>query len=201
MSGQKESVLSEITITMFKLVQEILEEEEKRDYFDLTEDAYLKKIELKTAALSACSCKVGGILSGVTEEGIVHLENYGKYLGIIYQINNDILAFTNNTDKMDYSVENNQQQDTLTLPLIHSLNQKIDMEVSDITLGPRAITEIIQELNYCTVNDSSLEYAYSMMEHFALLAKEELDYFSKSSTTKSLNYIIDFLLNNIELNS
>lgn len=183
------------------MTQGILQQEEEKNYFDLIEEEYLNKIELKTAALSACSCKIGGILSGVTEEGIEHLENYGNYLGIVYQINEDILVCISNRSKMESTVGNDLQQDILTLPLIHSLNQKIDMEVSDITLGPRAVTEIVQDLNYCILNDSSLEYAYSMMEHFALLAKEELDYFSESTIINKLNYIIDSFLNNLEFNS
>ena len=58
---------------------------------DITFDDYLKVIEYKTATAFEVSARTGGIIANGTEEQIEALSEYGRYLGIAYQIRDDLL--------------------------------------------------------------------------------------------------------------
>lgn len=54
-------------------------------------DAYLKMIELKTSVLLAASLKLGAILGGAGEGNLHHIYEFGKNLGIAFQVQDDYL--------------------------------------------------------------------------------------------------------------
>lgn len=57
----------------------------------VTQEDYLKMIELKTAALIAASAKIGAILGGADEREAETLYEFGRNLGIAFQIQDDLL--------------------------------------------------------------------------------------------------------------
>lgn len=59
--------------------------------YKLEWDEYLKIVTDKTAALFETSAKLGALIADGSEKEIVALANYGKYLGIAYQIHDDLL--------------------------------------------------------------------------------------------------------------
>ncbi len=62
---------------------------------DVTFDDYLKVIEYKTATAFETASRLGAIISGGTEEEIECLADYGKNIGIAYQIRDDLLDWKN----------------------------------------------------------------------------------------------------------
>jgi len=62
---------------------------------DATFDDYLKVIEYKTAIAFETASRLGAIISGGTEEEIESLADYGKNIGIAYQIRDDLLDWQN----------------------------------------------------------------------------------------------------------
>ncbi len=58
---------------------------------EVTIDKYLKMIELKTSVLLAASLKMGAILGGASEEDAQNLYEFGKNLGIAFQLQDDYL--------------------------------------------------------------------------------------------------------------
>lgn len=62
--------------------------------------AYLHMITLKTAVLLGCSLKMGAITAGASEENQEHLYEFGKHLGISFQLLDDLLdAFAEDAEK------------------------------------------------------------------------------------------------------
>lgn len=57
----------------------------------VSEEEYLKMIELKTAVLIAASLKIGGMLGGASEKEANNLYNFGRDLGIAFQLQDDLL--------------------------------------------------------------------------------------------------------------
>ena len=55
------------------------------------EEEYLKMIELKTAVLIAASLKIGGMLGGAAEKDAEDLYDFGRDLGIAFQLQDDLL--------------------------------------------------------------------------------------------------------------
>ena len=66
---------------------------------DVTFDDYVKVMEYKTATAFEAAAKIGAILGGATEEQILALAEYGKNMGIAYQIRDDLQDW-NNEDKL-----------------------------------------------------------------------------------------------------
>jgi geranylgeranyl diphosphate synthase type II len=66
----------------------------------VTEDDYLKMIELKTAALIAVSTKIGAIMGNASTADIDRLAKLGLNLGLAFQIQDDILDSYSDSKKI-----------------------------------------------------------------------------------------------------
>ena len=66
---------------------------------DVTIDDYLKMIELKTAVLLGCSLKIGALIAGAKKEATNHIYEFGKNLGVAFQLMDDILDLYGNPEK------------------------------------------------------------------------------------------------------
>ena len=62
---------------------------------DVTFDDYLKVMEYKTATAFEMAAKLGAIIGGGSEEQIESLAEYGKNIGIAYQIRDDLMDWKN----------------------------------------------------------------------------------------------------------
>ena len=62
---------------------------------DVTFDDYLKVMEYKTATAFEMAAKLGAIIGGGSEEQIDSLAEYGKNIGIAYQIRDDLMDWKN----------------------------------------------------------------------------------------------------------
>ncbi|MEM3144183.1 MAG: polyprenyl synthetase family protein [Candidatus Nitrosotenuis sp.] len=62
---------------------------------DLTFDDYLKVIEYKTATAFETAARLGAILGKGTEDQIIALSEYGRNIGIAYQIRDDLIDWKN----------------------------------------------------------------------------------------------------------
>lgn len=62
---------------------------EERD--DVTIPEYLKMIECKTAVLLAGALKIGALIGGANEEQAQHLHEFGRNIGIAFQLKDDLL--------------------------------------------------------------------------------------------------------------
>jgi geranylgeranyl diphosphate synthase, type II len=66
---------------------------------DVSIQQYLTMIELKTAALLACSLKTGALIASTTEENAQLIYEYGNNLGIAFQLHDDILDVYGDEEK------------------------------------------------------------------------------------------------------
>ncbi len=59
--------------------------------YNLTWDEYLKIIADKTASLFETTAKLGALIAGSGEKGVVAMAEYGRCIGIAYQLRDDLL--------------------------------------------------------------------------------------------------------------
>jgi octaprenyl-diphosphate synthase len=76
---------------------------------NISQDDYIKVIENKTAALFEASSKIGAILGSGNEQQINALANYGRLLGIAYQIHDDLFDYNNEERLFNILVKQNDQ--------------------------------------------------------------------------------------------
>ena len=70
---------------------------------------YIKVIENKTASLFEASAKIGAILGNGSDNQISALVNYGKLLGIAYQIRDDLIDYNNEERLFNILVKQNDK--------------------------------------------------------------------------------------------
>lgn len=84
----------------------------------------LKKIHsLKTGALIKASCACGAILSGAGEEDVNRACSYGEYVGLAFQVVDDILNVVGDEKKLGKPVGRDQALGKLTYPSIYGLEE------------------------------------------------------------------------------
>ncbi len=96
--------------------------------WDQPKEAYYRRIYAKTASLFTLATQSGAILSRAPEEGIRALEQYGRYLGMAFQVMDDILDFTGNEEKLGKPVGNDLREGVVTLPTYYYIRQRPDHE-------------------------------------------------------------------------
>lgn len=94
----------------------------KRDERDLFE-AYMSKTFYKTASLVANSCRAVTMLAGHTKDVADAAYNYGKDVGIAFQLMDDLLDMIGTADKLGKPVLNDLHQGHATAPVLYALQQ------------------------------------------------------------------------------
>jgi len=87
---------------------------------DRTEELYFSAIEGKTAALMASSCRIGGMVSGVSPTTLDALTRFGHHVGMCFQIVDDILDVTATEEELGKPAGNDLHEGVYTLPVIHA---------------------------------------------------------------------------------
>ena len=88
---------------------------------DTREESYFTMVGDKTASLISASCRLGPYLVGAPAEMVEALGKYGEYLGLAFQIADDLLDFTGDEATMGKPVGSDLREGKITLPLIHAL--------------------------------------------------------------------------------
>ena len=85
---------------------------------DTDEDHYLEIISAKTAALFAAACRVAPVVAEASEDAELALESYGRYLGIAFQLTDDVIDYASDAATMGKGVGDDFRDGKMTLPVI-----------------------------------------------------------------------------------
>lgn len=85
---------------------------------DLTEECYLRIIDGKTAALMSAACEAGAALAGADEEQRSALRAFGRSLGLVFQITDDLLDLTGDPTETGKARGTDLRSGYFTLPLL-----------------------------------------------------------------------------------
>jgi len=82
---------------------------------------------LKTGALIRCACRMGAILARADDARLVAATRYGEYLGMAFQIADDLLNVTGDEAKLGKSVGSDEKRGKNTYPKIHGVEKSREM--------------------------------------------------------------------------
>lgn len=162
----------------------------------IDEQLYFRIISDKTASLISASCEIGAMSSTTDKNKIASLRDYGEYLGISFQIQDDLLDYLGEQDVLGKPVGMDIREKKITLPLIYALNNSktedrdIILEYLENDLQDNEIQQIINFVN----NSNGIEYAMSKADEFVVKAKKCLEIFPDSESKKSLLQLVDFVV-------
>ncbi|MDA0737818.1 MAG: polyprenyl synthetase family protein [Nitrospirae bacterium] len=164
----------------------------------LNETDYLRIVEYKTGALVASACKVGAIIGGTSPAQQEGLYQFGLYLGIAFQLADDLLDYTANGDDLGKTLGQDLMQGMITMPLLHLLQ----------TCSIEERQDLVQKIESKTIEDSDLLKITTMMEHYGSLeyttkrsqeyidaALVKLTSFEDSSAKRALTVVADYMVN------
>jgi heptaprenyl diphosphate synthase len=155
---------------------------------------YFYRIQRKTALLFATSCECGACVSGASDEQIGILRRYGYYLGMAFQITDDILDMVSEESVLGKPVGSDLRQGNLSLPVIYSLQnsywkEKLGQFILNSKEDPAEIEKIIAMVNQA----GGLDYAEEIAERFIKKAMLEIDKLPESDAVNVLKGVASHL--------
>lgn len=162
---------------------------------DVKEEEYLEMIYKKTAALIAASTKAGAIIGGGTEEQIEALSEYGRLIGLAFQIQDDYLDVVSDAEKIGKPVGSDIVEGKMTLMVVHALANATDDDKNKLISILEANDESLVNNAIAIFNKyGSIEYTRDIALDNVKTAKELLDVLDDSEAKESLKLIADFVL-------
>ncbi|HKO98307.1 MAG TPA: polyprenyl synthetase family protein [Pyrinomonadaceae bacterium] len=163
---------------------------------DISEEQYLDIIERKTAYLFSACCEVGAILAGANEDQRTALADYGRNLGMAFQLTDDLLDFTSSDDALGKGVGVDLIGGKVTLPLIDLMSYDASYRdrVEAVMREGTYVKLTREELRSALEGSGSLERARSRADAFASDATRNIDGLPSSKYAESLKSLPSYVL-------
>ena len=164
---------------------------------EFSEEVYYEVIKMKTAALFEACCEIGAMSANATAEDLEKAKSFGRNLGIIFQIRDDIFDYYDSKE-IGKPTGNDMTEGKLTLPVLYALNSTDDNEMKTIArkVKSRDVSqEEISRLVAFTKANGGIEYAEQKMLE---LRSQCLQFIDAESVTEeiriALTAYIDYVI-------
>ena len=165
---------------------------------EVTEEVYYKIIERKTAALFETCAAIGAESAGATEEQVEAARLFGKNLGIVFQIRDDIFDYYDSEVEIGKPTGNDFAEGKLTLPIIYALNATQDEDMMRLVHKVKAHSvthEEVETLVRFAKENGGIEYAERRMWDFHAEAQRFIDqYVIDENIRTSLQTYLDYVI-------
>lgn len=165
---------------------------EKSRKLDITEEVYYEIITKKTATLIAACTAAGALSVNAPVEKIALLKEFGTYLGIAFQIRDDLFDYEK-SDLIGKPTGNDIREKKMTLPLIHVLNtcsgqdkKQLLSTVRRYNKNDKKVAEVIKFVR----NNGGIEYTFDKMIEYRDKALHVLDRFDESESKTALRDLV-----------
>ena len=186
--------------TLIELTQQMVEGEllqmEKLGR-PITLDEHFDLIFRKTACLFSVCMRVGGILGGATPHEEERLGQYGRDLGLAFQIVDDVLDLTASESVLGKPVASDLREGKATMAVIHALERctaaerrQIETILHDRAFNGVTHADILTILN----RHGSLEYASKEAARYAESASQAICIFPDSQIKRALLWAPEFVV-------
>ena len=159
---------------------------------------YMEIITAKTAALISAAHSCGAIIAGADKEAEQALAKFGLYVGIAFQLIDDLLDYFSSEEVVGKPVGKDLKEGKITLPLIYTLSQLEEAErrqIEDLFRGSQATEKDFQNLIELVRSNGIFDRIRDEAQSYVDEAASCLRPFPDSSTKKELlelsQYIID----------
>lgn len=189
-------LLKLISIAVREMSEGELLQIEKARKLDITEDIYFDIIRQKTATLIAACCGIGAASVGANQETIQQMRKFGEYIGIAFQIKDDLFDYTD--DKIGKPTGIDIKEQKMTLPLIYTLNTCSKKDKSWIINSIKKHNKDkkrVKEIITFVKENGGIEYTTNKMLDYRNKALAILENYPASAYKTSLlgmiNYVVE----------
>jgi heptaprenyl diphosphate synthase len=171
--------------------------EQIKDLFRLNQKfrTYLRRIKRKTALLMALSCELGALASGASPQISKKLYFFGYFLGMSYQITDDILDFVGTEKQLGKPAGSDLKQGNITLPTLFAiekdseLKQLIAEKITNEDLSNENWNGIIQKIRV----SAAIQSSQKISDLYLRKAYRVLDKLPQNKPTESFRIIADYI--------
>lgn len=175
-----------------------IEQKASLNQLDQTEAEYFERIEKKTALFFAACCEAGALHQDAPEEHVRALAEYGRNIGMAFQVVDDLLDVSGEAEVVGKPTGNDLAAGVITLPVIYLLKQHdVGPHVRRLLgEGPYSRPQIDEVLGLVHQN-GAIEYSRSVATEFARKAQEQLQVLPESDGRDMLADVADELLRRV----
>lgn len=157
-------------------------------------EQYIQRISSKTASLFSLSTESGAILSHAPEESVKMLREYGYYLGIAFQIVDDILDFIGTEEELGKPTGSDLTQGTLTLPAMLLLERYPEENPVRELFQRRGRPESINKAIELVRESSIIDDCYTVATEYCSKACKSLELLPDNESRRSLIGLTDYIV-------
>ena len=167
------------------------------DNQEISEDVYYEIIKNKTAALFEACAAIGALSANASEEDVLKAKEFGRNLGIMFQIRDDIFDYFDSKE-IGKPTGNDMAEGKLTLPVIYALNNTnfdamvtLAQKVKARTINTDEIAVLVE----FTKQAGGIDYAEKKMAEISKLCKDYLEENVKDKAVKeALTAYVDYVV-------
>ncbi len=162
---------------------------------ETTEEQYLEVIRSKTAELFAAACETGAVVADRSAAECRAMRDYGMYLGIAFQISDDVLDYAASENRLGKSVGDDFREGKMTLPVIQAITRATPAEKK---FWQRCLADLeqtegdLQEAVAILKKHNTLEYSLTEARRYAALGRKALAALPDHPLRQQLDALIVF---------
>lgn len=183
-------VIRRFSETIMELSAGELQEIEESYGFAQRREGYLERIYKKTASLFTTAAESGAVLSGAPRPVCSALKAYGYYLGMAFQIVDDILDFDATRQEVGKPVGNDLAQGIVTLPAIIALERQGSDGVLGVFLKRSGDDGIMKHAIASVQQPAVIEESYGVAADFCDRALDSLEILEANTARDSLEDLV-----------
>lgn len=163
---------------------------------DITDDAYLKVIHFKTAKLFEAATRLGAIICQASPEDEAAMAEYGMRLGTAFQLIDDVLDLSGNSDEIGKNLGDDLAEGKPTLPLLYAMRHGSATQHQVIRNaieggGLEELPAVIAAVN----STRALEHVRELARKEAQLGCEAIAHLPDSNYRQALLQLAEFAVN------
>ncbi len=158
-----------------------------------TRDDYYRRIYNKTASMFVLATTACGVMCAANENQMAALHDYGRDLGIVFQVMDDVLDFTGAQNNLGKPVGSDLRRGLITLPVICYAETHGADDIACALRGecdPQEYDQIVERIR----NSDAIALAIREAEGIANNARAVLNVFPPSPWRDALHELVDYTL-------
>ncbi len=189
----------EVVKLLSRVIMDLADGEVKQGLYRFSSEqslsSYLEKSYCKTASLIANSSRAAGVLSELEDDKLKLLYNFGKQLGLAFQVVDDILDFTSDDKQLGKPAASDLVSGYLTAPALYALEDNpalsvlIEREFSQKGDIDRAL-QLVRDSN-------AIKKSMELAEKFTMQARESITWLEDSPYKRALLELPDYVLSRL----
>ena len=157
-----------------------------------TRDQYFQRVFDKTACLFQIAAETGAILADAPQETIERLRSYGYYVGMAFQVVDDLLDFQGEEQEVGKPVGSDLLQGTITLPVILFLEDAKRRDLVQLPKEPDP--EALRQLTERVRSSAALQECFGVAKDLVSQAREAVEGLPDGEARRSLLELSQYVL-------